>query len=1239
MMIRLRLTQQDRQEKGFPVALRLEEEGQPPLEARATVGLDLDPQELEDLRWYLEDYLQHPFKPEEKVAARIARRIDELGAELFTQLFENDPASRRLWARMADRLAATRIEITTGVAEAAAIPWELLRDPLTDSPLAAHARAFVRVCAETARRLPLPRLEPDEPIRILLAICRPSGGRDVPFRSVARRLIEGLGSEARARFQLDLVRPPTYEQLTCTLRRASEEGKPYHVLHFDGHGTHLDLEQAMQSWSDKADAEVMRALAELADLRPERFSPEAIHPEPVRSGRHGYLVFESERDSAFNMRLVGGGVIGELMAETGVPVLVLNACRSAHAEAPPEPDKTAGGGRQDRVRAYGSLAQEVVDKGVAGVVAMRYNVYVETAAQLVADLYGALARGRPLGQAVTVGRKQLKANPLRRAFGAERALQDWPVPVVWEAALLALFPQPDDDARLVMALGDEAAEQQGQLGLPSPPDIGFVGRDETLLAVDRAFDRSSLVLLHGYAGSGKTATAAEFARWYALTGGIKGGPLLFTSFERHRPLARVLDDFGQAFERSLQQIGVPWLGLDDDNRRQVALQVMQQVPLLWIWDNVEPVTGFPTGTESQWRRDEQQELANFLRAAGPTKARFLLTSRRDEQAWLGDLPHRVTLPPMPMEERVQMVRELARRRGRKLTDPGAWQPLLEYTRGNPLTITVVAGQALRDGISGRDQIVAFVKKLRAGEVDFAGDEREQGRDRCLAASLSYGFEHAFSEDERPLLALLHCFQGFVNVEVLRTMGHTEADWCLEPVRGLSREAGIALLDRAAEVGLLTAHGGGYYAIHPALPWFFRGLFDQCYPPGNGLEPAGRSTRKQALRAFVEAMGELGNYYQSEYEAGNRGVIDVLSAEEANLLHARSLAREHGWYSKVISNMQGLWVLYFQTGRRSSWRYLVEEIVPDFVDPENKGPLPGQEDCWRKVTQYRVLLAEEDRKWQDAEKLQQSLLNLSRKQAATALDLPPLQLDYRSRQSISTLAVSLNELGEILREQGHIECVNTYREALKLAERIGERSGAATYAFNLGHAYKNLPDLRDLAEAERWYRRSFDLFDSHDGYGRGNCLLQLGTVALEYLKETKEGDLPEDGLLRFANQALDFYHEALENLPKNAVDILATTNNQIGVTYAELGDVNQALSHWRESIRYKEESDNHYGAGTTRYNIALALAKNGRLDEALIYTRAALANFEPYGAGAAADIEDAQRLIANIERAQADGASG
>jgi hypothetical protein len=561
-------------------------------------------------------------------------------------------------------------------------------------------------------------------------------------------------------------------------------------------------------------------------------------------------------------------------------------------------------------------------------------------------------------------------------------LQDWPVPVAYEAAPIALLPRlgrvQDSPLHIALEVG-EAAPERGALdpSLPPSPDVGFYGRDETLLALDRAFDSQSVVLLHAYAGSGKTATAAEFARWYALTGGIEG-PVLFTSFEvgahgsAPATLAQVLGQMERMFGPALEQAGIHWLALDDDDRRKVALQVLAQIPVLWIWDNVEPVAGFPAGTPSAWSADEQGELAGFLRAARDTQAKFLLTSRRDERAWLGDLPARVTLPPMPMQERVQLARALAEKHGRQLADVEDWRPLLRFTQGNPLTLTVLVGQALREGRQTKDEIGAFVAQLRAGEAEIE-DEESEGRAKSLAASLSYGFEHAFSKDERRQLALLHFFQGFVNVQVLRVMGDAQNDWALPELHGLTDELGISLLDRAAEVGLLTAHGGGYYTIHPALPWYFKSLFEQYYAPTPGPSPDfGGGVGEGALPAtgaFVEAMGALGYYYHSQYEGGNRDVIAALNAEEANLLHARQLARTHGWWDALIKTMQGLFQLYDHTGRRAEWAQLVEEIVPDFVDPATDGPLPGREEHWSLVTAYRVRLTEEARQWADAEQLQ------------------------------------------------------------------------------------------------------------------------------------------------------------------------------------------------------------------------------------------------------------------------------
>src|SRR5258708_22901673 len=143
--------------------------------------------------------------------------------------------------------------------------------------------------------------------------------------------------------------------------------------------------------------------------------------------------------------------------------------------------------------------------------------------------------------------------------------------------------------------------------------------------------------MHAYAGGGKTTTAAEFARWYAPTGGVEG-PVLFTHFERHLPLARVLDKIGAIFGQALEGAGVHWDAITDiEQRKDSALQILPQVPALWIWDNVEPITGFPAGAKSHWSIEEQQELREFLSAARETQAKFLLTSRRSEDSWLRNI--------------------------------------------------------------------------------------------------------------------------------------------------------------------------------------------------------------------------------------------------------------------------------------------------------------------------------------------------------------------------------------------------------------------------------------------------------------------------------------------------------------------------------------------------------------------------------------------------------------------------
>ena len=121
-----------------------------------------------------------------------------------------------------------------------------------------------------------------------------------------------------------------------------------------------------------------------------------------------------------------------------------------------------------RIRAYGSLAAEVADAGVPGVVAMRYNVYVVTAAQFAADLYAHLLAGRPLGQAATAARRALAADPARQITTTPVDLQDWAVPVVYEAAPLVLLrPQERRAADQGQPLRQSRHRGAGESGCPA----------------------------------------------------------------------------------------------------------------------------------------------------------------------------------------------------------------------------------------------------------------------------------------------------------------------------------------------------------------------------------------------------------------------------------------------------------------------------------------------------------------------------------------------------------------------------------------------------------------------------------------------------------------------------------------------------------------------------------------------------------------------------------------------------
>jgi tetratricopeptide (TPR) repeat protein len=176
----------------------------------------------------------------------------------------------------------------------------------------------------------------------------------------------------------------------------------------------------------------------------------------------------------------------------------------------------------------------------------------------------------------------------------------------------------------------------------------------------------------------------------------------------------------------------------------------------------------------------------------------------------------------------------------------------------------------------------------------------------------------------------------------------------------------------------------------------------------------------------------------------------------------------------------------------------------------------------------------------------------------------------------------------------------------------------------------VPQLRDLDQAEHWFRRSLSLRADDNRLGRARSLSVLGGVALKRFEDAAAAGEDESVLLEYLNAALSSYQQSLDLIPADDHEERAIIENQLGIIYRLAGDTGQALRHYQQSIQHKEARGDIYGAGLSRYNIALALNDDGRTGDALHYARAALDNFQKAGPGAASDADDARKLIARLE---------
>lgn len=215
----------------------------------------IGPIETDELHWYLEKYAIWPSHYFRDRARKVEENLVTWGKLLYEEAIPVEHAGNviKAWAQV-DGNAGRRFSIhvdtalEAGVPETAmnaarevatlllGLPWELLHD--NDGYLFQGAKP-----TRVRRRLPntgvydVPVVA--TPIRILMVTARPEDDVCGYFdhRVSALPLVEAMEA-LPGLVKLQVLNPPTLSALRDELDRARNENKPYHVVHFDGHGVY-----------------------------------------------------------------------------------------------------------------------------------------------------------------------------------------------------------------------------------------------------------------------------------------------------------------------------------------------------------------------------------------------------------------------------------------------------------------------------------------------------------------------------------------------------------------------------------------------------------------------------------------------------------------------------------------------------------------------------------------------------------------------------------------------------------------------------------------------------------------------------------------------------------------------------------------------------------------------------------------------------------------------------------------
>lgn len=1121
--------------------------------------------EASDLRFYLERYFLTPYGSFTERARGIEARLPEWGQDLWETLPTPDPATPtarhpvKAWkaqAAQSDRRFTvqappafklrrsateeekaahrTELEATT---ELLALPWELLHDGI-------GVRVRVR------RSLPggespaeLPESARHAPLRVLAVCARPEtdGTAYIDHRVSVQPLTEALNALGDLA-EYEILSPPTFAALCDKLRAALAAGRPFHIVHFDGHGVF-----------DKVNG-------------------------------LGALVFEHPEDTAKlhhrRAEIIPADRLGAELRHCGVGLFFLEACQSAQAEENPE----------------ASVAGRLLQSGVESVVAMSHSVLVETARRFTAAFYPALAEGARVGAAMLAGQREL-ARHRQRGWGWEPRgdepgkmqrtpleLHDWFVPVLYQdGADPVLLPVPPHSDRVRRELEKDRALAIGNL--PAPPPHSFVGRSRLLLAAERLMLEAGkyYVVLRGEGGEGKTTLAAELARWLVAT--RRASQAAFASVENlpAEAVRAVLSQWGT-------QLVPDFAARADtvDHALDALAAALRTRSVVLVLDNMEsilppPLDSAAAGALARWRAGARASdagvLAAILKACDrlcelAPRTRLVFTSREalPTDSPFGDRAHLLEMGRLSRDEGMELVScVLAQKEGglvnaealraEKEEDIAALVTTVNaHARSLVLLTPELASRGLRATTEAVAAIMADLERRYPGE-----------RERSLFASVELSLRR-LPEEVRGVITPLGVVEGGGSI------------WSLMDILELDGQNTFAVGSLLTQVGLCEMVG---VVEEPKRPSDLFLRFDPALAPA-------------LLRELREQGGEAETQARSRWAVAYRSLTDFLyrqQSQDAHLVAHLTLLELPNLLAALRAWSEALTAAETSAASPGPAAPVLPEATPEAVidfATQLEGLLAnlGRREALTEASAIRTRAAtlhaaQPDRSLTHAAYLAafatiERMLGAGRlAEAARAAQALVDQCEAYPDDAFPELgydrALALITLGRALKNAGDpraaLTPLATARERFTslvttMTDPDHRQSSARMASVCLTEQGDCLSNLGELEPAAGKYEeRIREAGQLNDRRGVANGKLQLGTVRLQ---QSRYGD------------ALQAYAEARETFEAlGEPQTVATAWHQIGMVQEQAGQLEEAETAYLRSLSMKMLAGNKPGEASSR----------------------------------------------------------